>query len=127
MLSFLSWYSNVCDDLRMKRAKRQVRFNKPIRVSKAANRTADGITFDSIKEMERYKILRSLRRLGKIDFFLMQVPFILPGPVRYRLDFMVFWADKTVTFEDVKGHKTDLYILKKKQVEELYGIEIEEK
>ena len=37
---------------------------------------------------------------------------------------MVFWKDGTVTIEDVKGFKTPMYILKKKQVEEVYPIEI---
>ena len=56
----------------------------------------------------------------------MQVPFHLPGGVKYILDFLIFWANGEVTFVDVKGMKTAIYILKKKQVEDLYKIKIEE-
>ena len=45
----------------------------------------------------------------------------------YRIDFVVFWSDGNVTFEDVKGVRTPQYITKKKMVEALYPIEIEEK
>jgi hypothetical protein len=41
-------------------------------------------------------------------------------------DFQVFWQDGHVSFEDVKGVKTPLYIAKKKIVEELYPIQIQE-
>ena len=37
---------------------------------------------------------------------------------------MVFWADDSVTMEDVKGLKTPMYIAKKKIVESIYPIEI---
>ena len=58
--------------------------------------------------------------------FLMQVPFHLPGGVKYLLDFQIFWANKEISFVDVKGVRTDVYKLKKKQVEQLYPIVIEE-
>lgn len=51
----------------------------------------------------------------------MQVPFHLPGNVIYRVDFMEFHNDGTVHFVDVKGMETNTFILKKKQVEELYA------
>ncbi len=86
----------------------------------------DGMRFDSKKEAKRYGDLKLLRRSGEVDFFLRQVPFHLPGPTKYLLDFLVFWSSGLVTFEDVKGHRTETYIMKKKQVEDLYGVEIKE-
>lgn len=86
----------------------------------------DGIKFASKKEAKRYRELKALMLSGEILFFLRQVPFHLVGNVTYRCDFMIFWANGTVTIEDVKGMKTPMYILKKKQVEALYPIKIVE-
>jgi dsDNA-binding SOS-regulon protein len=87
----------------------------------------DGFRFDSKKEAKRYDDLKLLKRAGEVVFFLRQAPFHLPGNVTYRIDFVVFWSDGNVTFEDVKGVRTPQYITKKKMVEALYPIEIEEK
>lgn len=86
----------------------------------------DNIKFSSKKEAKRYLELKLLVKAGEILFFLRQVPFHLPGEVKYVCDFMIFWKDGTVTIEDVKGMKTPMYILKKKQVESLYPITITE-
>lgn len=85
---------------------------------------ADGIKFRSKKERQRYLELVSLTKLKTVKFFLRQVPFYLPGGVKYLLDFLVFWDNGTQTFEDVKGMKTPMFIMKKKQVEALYPIQI---
>lgn len=86
----------------------------------------DGIKFASRKEARRYRELRLLEKSGELLFFLRQVPFHLPANVKYVCDFLCFWKDDTVTIEDVKGIKTPLYVLKKKQVEAIYPIEITE-
>ena len=86
----------------------------------------DGIKFASRKEARRYKELRLLEKSGELLFFLRQVPFHLPANVKYVCDFLCFWQDDTVTIEDVKGIKTPLYILKKKQVEATYPVSITE-
>lgn len=86
----------------------------------------DGNKFDSKKEFKRKLELDLLQRTGKVLFYLRQVPFHLPGAVKYVCDFLVFWANGEVTIEDVKGVKTPMYILKKKQVEALYPVEITE-
>lgn len=86
----------------------------------------DGIKFASKKEAKRYKELLLLKKAGDILFFLRQVPFHLPGNVKYLCDFVIFWTNGEVIFEDVKGVKTPMYILKKKQIEALYPIEITE-
>lgn len=87
---------------------------------------SDGVKFASKKELKRYLELKSLKQQGEIIFFLMQTPFHLPASVKYVCDFQVFWANGDITFEDVKGMKTPIYILKKKQVENIYPIEIKE-
>lgn len=91
---------------------------------KAIITETDGIKFASKKEAKRYRELKVLRQSGEILFFLRQVPFHLVGNVKYLCDFMIFWTNGTVTIEDVKGMKTPMYILKKKQVEALYPVEI---
>ena len=85
----------------------------------------DDITFDSKMEARRYVKLKLLRKTGEVDFFLRQTMFDLPGGVKYRCDFQIFWKEGKVTFEDVKGHETKDFIMKKKMVESLYGVEIE--
>ncbi len=87
----------------------------------------DGIKFDSTKEARYYDELQLRVKAGEVLFFLRQVPFELPGGVKYRVDFQEFWADGTVRFIDVKGMRTQEYINKKKQVEALYPVEIEER
>ena len=99
---------------------------KPKRNKYGAKRVVlDGITFDSQKEANRYLDLEIMRMAGKVKFFLRQVPFELPGGVKYRVDFVVFHTDGRVTFEDVKGFETREFINKKKQVEALYPVKIE--
>jgi hypothetical protein len=88
--------------------------------------TVDGIKFDSRKVANRYCELKLLRADGAVKNFTRQVPFDLPGGIRYFLDFMVWWDDGHISYEDTKGVRTDVYIMKKKQVEELYPIKIEE-
>ncbi len=86
----------------------------------------DEIRFDSKKEAKRFGELKLLQRAGEVLFFLSQVPFRLSGKTVYRLDFLVFWKDGEISFEDVKGYRTETYKLKKRQVEELYPIKITE-
>lgn len=83
--------------------------------------TEDGIKFASKAERKRYQELKVLKTGGEVIQFLRQVPFYLPGGVKYICDFQVFWANGEVTFEDVKGIKTPQYITKKKLVEALYA------
>ncbi len=86
----------------------------------------DDIHFASKKEARYYQALKLRQKAGEVVFFLRQVPFHLPGGVRYVVDFQEFRADGTVAFIDVKGMKTSEYIMKKKLVESLYPITIEE-
>lgn len=85
----------------------------------------DNIKFDSKKEAQYYSTLKLQQRAGEVIFFLRQVPFHLPGNTKYVCDFQVFYSDGTVKFVDVKGVETAMFKLKKKQVEELYPIQID--
>ena len=85
-----------------------------------------GIKFASKKELKRYQELELLQKHGEVIFFLRQVPFHLSGGVKYVCDYLVFWASGDVTIEDVKGMRTPMYKLKKKQVQALYPITITE-
>lgn len=87
---------------------------------------SDGFKFASKKEQKRYLELKMLRQAGEVVFFQMQAPFHLTGGVKYVCDFQVYWKNGDITFEDVKGIKTAMYILKKKQVEHTYPITITE-
>ena len=91
---------------------------------KAKSQTLEGIRFASKKEMNHYMDLQKLQSLGEIIFFLRQVPLHIPGGIKYVCDFVVFWAQGEVTFEDVKGFKTEMYKTKKKLVEHHYSLEI---
>ena len=82
------------------------------------------IKFASRKEARYYDKLLLAIRTGELTFFLRQVPFHLPGGVKYSCDFMEFWRDGSVKIVDVKGRKTESYKAKKRQVEALYPVEI---
>lgn len=86
----------------------------------------DGIHFASTKEYNYYKQLMLARQSGDLLFFLRQTPLHLPGNVKYVVDFVEFWKNGDVRFSDVKGMRTSIYLLKKKQVEALYPFQITE-
>lgn len=92
--------------------------------------SVDGIRFDSKREAEFYKTLKLQKEMGAIKWFLMQVPFRLPGNTTYRADFMVrynpgHYVDDPITVYDVKGYQTQVFKIKKRQVEEIYGQKVE--
>jgi hypothetical protein len=92
---------------------------------KAKPTAYNGRTYDS-KAEARYAAQLDLRkRAGEVVMWLPQVPIPLVGGTRYVVDFVVFLADETVHFIDVKGVETPEFRLKKRQVEALYPIEVE--
>lgn len=103
-----------------------VRLRSPRSKYNAQPTTIDGIKFPSKKEARYYAILKQLVDEKKVLYFLRQVPIHLPANIRYVCDFVVFYPDGSVRYIDSKGVKTPIYILKKKQVESLYPIRIEE-
>lgn len=91
---------------------------------KAKPTITDDIRFDSKKEAAFYTQLKLRQSVGEVLFFLRQVPFHLPGGVRYVCDFQVFTADGRVEFIDVKGMQTAEFKAKRRMVESLYPVEI---
>lgn len=88
----------------------------------------NGLRFDSKLERDRYLYWNNLWRVGAIQYFIRQVPFHLPGGIVYRLDFLVVSKaghQPPLTYEDCKGKLTRVSINKIRQVEALYGIEVE--
>lgn len=85
----------------------------------------NGRTYASKAEARYAANLDMRQRAGEVVFWLPQVPIPLPGKTKYVVDFLVFEADGTVRFVDVKGVETPMFVLKKKQVEALFPIEIE--
>lgn len=83
------------------------------------------IRFDSKLEAKYYDRLCLRVKRREVVFFLRQVAFHLPGRTRYVVDFQEFHYDGTVHFIDVKGMETEMFKLKKRQVEELYPVTIE--
>ncbi len=84
----------------------------------------DGKKFPTILEADYYSKLQLLQKAGEVVFFLCQVPLSLDGGTKLFVDFQVFWKDGTVTFEDTKGVLTDVFKIKKREVEARYPIEI---
>lgn len=91
----------------------------------------DNISFASMKEGERYLILRSRLRRSQIASLDLQPSYEVNIKNKkicvYRADFR-YWdcvsGERVV--EDVKGFKTPVYRLKKKLVEAIYDIKITE-
>jgi hypothetical protein len=93
-------------------------------------------SFDSEKEHKRFLVLLSKERSGKISDLKRQVPFTLIPPqptetrgteraVKYIADF-VYEEDGKIVVEDVKGFRTTDYIIKRKLMLFVHGVEIRE-
>jgi hypothetical protein len=102
---------------------------------RAVKTVVDGVTFASKAEARRYQELRLLQRAKKITRLECQpeFPIAVNGVkvAKYVADFRydtVPWDYEPVEtiVEDVKGMPTPVYRLKKKLVEALYGITVQE-
>lgn len=89
----------------------------------------DGIVFDSQKEAYRFRDLRLMEKAGEITELERQVRF----PLRVSgEEICCYIADATyrkdgkLVVEDSKGVKTRDYIIKKKLMRAIHGIEIQE-
>ena len=103
---------------RLDATKRKTKYNS-VRTS------INGYSFQSQKEAKRYTELLLLKKAGEVSFFTRQPILDLGGGTTYRPDFLIFWSDGKITWEDVKGWKTKDFIKNKKQVEAKYPIDIE--
>jgi hypothetical protein len=93
--------------------------------------TVDGITFDSKAEAKYYQNLKLLEMAGEVEGVELQTPFALTVSgfliCTYRSDFtFTTRKDKKFHVVDCKGVRTKDFILKKKLMRAIYGIEIEE-
>jgi len=86
--------------------------------------TIDGIRFSSKKEGDWYRNLQHRQNIGEIKCFLRQVPFHLPGGIRYVIDFMIINNDDTVEFIECKGYMTQVASIKIKQASDIYKVKI---
>lgn len=92
---------------------------------KAIPTYVDGLRFPSKLEARYYSQLKLRLLAHDIKYFLRQVPFDLPGKIKYYCDFMVVELDGSIRYIDTKGVETATFKLKKKQVEALYPVKIE--
>lgn len=99
--------------------------------------TLDGIEFDSRREANRYRELCLLRRAGEISDLRTQVRYtLIPAQkkpsggreraVTYTADFVYFDKDGNEVVEDAKGVRTQQYIIRRKLLLYVYGIEVKE-
>ena len=107
-------------------------------MSKYGNRKVvlDGMKFDSQKEARRWAQLKMFDRAGEITGLRRQVAFdLIPSqkgtirserPVKYVADFVYFDRSGSMIVEDAKGVRTDVYIIKRKLMRRVHGIEIVE-
>lgn len=104
--------------------------DKPKR-QKYGNRkvTADGMKFDSQHEADYYfGVLVPRVKAGELRCVCRQVPFDLPGGIRYIADFVTMRPDMSIEAvidaKSVVTRKDRTYINKKKQMLACWGIEI---
>lgn len=108
------------------------------KASKYGNKKVEvnGIQFDSKKEARRYLDLRAMEIAGQIQNLRLQVKYLLIPSQRidgkvvereacYVADF-VYEKDGETVVEDTKGYRTPDYILKRKLMLSVWGIQIKE-
>ena len=90
----------------------------------------DNFTFDSKLEARRYGELKLLEKAGEIHDLEIhpRYPLDVNGTrvCTYVADFVYRDTRGTLHVEDVKGMRTALFILKKKLMHAVWGIEVEE-
>ena len=88
----------------------------------------DGMKFDSVHEADVYLGLTMRVKAGELKCVCRQVPFDLPGGIKYIADFVTIRPDMTIEgVYDAKSpatRKDRVYINKKKQMKACWDIEI---
>ena len=118
--------------LSKRRGQKLTPFNNPlnndVKQNKYGNKRVErnGFKFDSVREADYYDELCVLRAAGEIKVIMRQVPFDLPGGIKYFADFCTVDKDGKFHVIDAKGARTRVYINKKKQMKAIWGIDIEE-
>ena len=119
------------DDIAGAMARRNAAAERPKR-AKYGNRKVEinGMKFDSQHEADYYFTnLLILYRAGRLKLLARQVPFDLPGGIKYVADFVTVDTEGNVAVIDAKSEatrKNRVYINKKKQMRAIWGIEIQE-
>lgn len=103
---------------------------KPVRRKYGNTRVTDedGLTFDSKHEQKCYEMLKLEAKAGQWQGIARQVTFYLPGGVKYIADFVCI-RDGVAHVMDAKSdatRKDKVYRLKKRQMKDCLGLEIEE-
>lgn len=80
----------------------------------------NGRRYDSKREAAYARELDMRKAAGEVIGWLPQVPIPLPGGVRYVVDFLVFDADGTCRFIDVKGVETPMFKTKIRMVADVH-------
>ncbi len=110
------------EDYRAIQGKRGNKFN-------ARKVQMDGHTFDSQMEARRYRTLVLMEQAGEILGLRVHVAYqlVVKGVrvCRYEADFVYFEGGREIV-EDVKGHRTREYIIKRKLMKAIHGIDIRE-
>jgi hypothetical protein len=122
-------------DLKIKQENPLPRLAKGIESQKPhkyhAQRTEyNGVRYASKKEANYARELDQRELIGEFDFWLRQVPLALPGGIIYRIDFVTFKQIRNtpiyeVHWIEVKGYRTQVGEIKRRQAEEIYHITVE--
>lgn len=116
-------------ELVQQRIKRGVRVKEKRPRIKSTPTTVDGITFQSVREAEVYSALKLRQLAGEISDLKLQqcFPIVVNGKrvCDYIADF-TYREGGLLVVVDAKGHKTEMYALKKKLVRAVYDIAIKE-
>lgn len=91
----------------------------------AVRTTVFGWVYPSKLQARCAQWLRARQAAGEVRWFIEEVPFRLPGHVVHRIDFLAVLANGEVQLIDAKGRDHAMGKLKRRQVEELYGVQIQ--
>jgi hypothetical protein len=98
-----------------------------VRVGKfnACKVTYYGRTFDSKLEGVRALQLWDRQRRGEISDLCFQVPLVIPNVCKAVIDF-TYMENGEQVYEDAKGYRTRVWVIKKKLIKEVLGIDVRE-
>lgn len=101
-----------------------------IKVAPRAERTLDNIVFHSKREMQQYSKFKALLNCGAIANLELQKKYTLPAAVPtkdgryiprdiavYVADFVITELNGEVRIYETKGHRTEIYLIKKRWFE----------
>lgn len=84
----------------------------------------NGIRFPSKLQAKHCQQLDLLKAGGIVKFYLREIRFDLPGGTHHRLDWLVVLMDERLVWAESKGRDLRPGQIKRRQVEEIYGITI---